>query len=270
LVRYFKLDKVFKAGGSYRCEDDKFYLVDEWGTDATSDIYFTYDRWSSPPIYDDVAPLRKTTSNLLGPMKLADRYWVLPPKVPFDIVGPTGKFLRFIGRIGVLAPGEVLPSTHAARYEAQPKSYRRYWEYKYGHGTDKTWADGAEVVVASLTPTMRERFTLNSILMLAVENITVGDGDAGLVFRKDTERFDIVNTKMGMLGIDTVACPKPPASTNMVPFTLEDMPIVVEKEETLYFIIRNQSGATWTPAAGTEIKWTVTFICDYDLIGGKL
>jgi len=267
MVEYFKLDKVFKAGSKYRCEDDKFYVIRRIGTDATSDIYFTYDRWSAPAIYDDVAPLRKSTGNLLGPMDLGDLYFVLPPKVPFEIVGPSGTVLRFVGQIGALAPGEALPSPHLARYEVQPRKYRRYWEKTYRHGTDVTWPDGSEVTIATLTPTARERFVLNNVVMLAYTNVTVDAGDAGLILMKDTERFDIVRTNMGMLGVDVLACPKPPASTNMVPFTLADLPITVEKEEELTFIIRNQSGATWTPPTGAEITWTITVLCDYELLG---
>jgi len=267
MAKYFKLDKVFSAGTDYRVEDDKFYVINAIGTDATSDIYFTYDRWSAPAIFDVVAPLRKSTTNLLGPLNLGDLYFVLPPKVPFSIVGPAGTFLRLIGNIGVLAPGEVLPSPHVARYETQPKLFRRYLQYTYSHGTDVSWSAGTEVVIASLTPTIREKFVLNNVLMLAVANITIGPGDAGLIFRKDTERFDIMRTEMGHLGIDALACPRPPASGNMIPFTLVDKPIEIAKEVTLDFIIRNNTGTAWTPTAGTSIEWTLTFICDYQLVG---
>jgi len=266
MVKYFKLDKVFSAGSDYRVEDDKYYIIHKIGTDATSDIYFTYDRWSSPAIFDVVAPLRKSTTNLLGPLDLGDLYFVLPPKVPFSIVGPAGRFLRFIGNIGGLAPGEVIPSPHLARYDVEPKLNRRYVQYTYSHGTDVSWPAGSEVTIASLTPTVREKFLLNNVLMLAVANITIGSGDAGLIFQKDTERFDIVRTEMGHLGIDALACPRPPASGNMIPFSLADKPIEVLKEEVLKFIIRNNTTAAWTPAAGTSIIWTLTFICDYMII----
>jgi len=269
VVKYFKLDKVFDAGADYRVEDDKFYVVDHVGTDSADDIYFTYDRWSAPPIKSLVAPLRKSTTNLLGPLKLGDKYGVLPPKIPFSIVGPSGTRMRFTGKIGVLAPGEELPSTHAARYEVQPKDFRRYLEYVYNHGTNVSWPAGAEVTIAALTPTMREVFDLNNVLMLEVENVTIDPGDAGLIFVKDTERFDIVRTQMGHLGLDALAMPRPPASDNMVPFTLEDMPITVEKEETLNFVVRNNTGAAWTPPTGTAIIWRLTLICDYKLVGGR-
>jgi len=269
VVEYFKLDKVFDAGADYRVEEDKFYVVGEWGTDATSDIYFTYDRWSSPAIVDVVAPLRKSTSNLLGPMKLGVLYWVLPPKIAFSIVGPSGTHLRFKGKIGVLAPGEELPSPHAARYEAQPKAFRRYLQYVYSHGTDKSWSAGAEITIASLTPTMREVFDLNNVVMVDVANVTLGPGDAGLILVKDTERFDIVRTQMGHLGLDVLALPRPPDSSRMLPFTLEDMPITVEKEETLNFVVRNNTGTAWTPPTGKSITFTLTIICDYKLVGGR-
>jgi len=267
VVKYFKLDKAFSAGVSYRVEDDKFYLIKKVGTNATSDIYFTFDRWNAAAIKDVVAPIRKLTANLLGPLCLGKFYYVLPPRVPFSIVGPSGTFLRFIGEIGVLAPREELPSPHLARYETQMKVFRRYMEYTYDHGTDVSWPAGSEVTIASLTATMREKFELNNVLMIDVTNVTLNPGDAGLILRKDTERFDIMDTDMGHLGIDVLSCPRPPDSDNMIPFNLEDLPITVEKEETLDFIIRNNTTTAWTPPAGTSITFTLTLICDYWILG---
>jgi len=269
VAKYFILDKTFTAGTEWRVEDDKFYVVKAIGTDATEDIHFTYDRWKSPSIIDVVAPLRLTTTNLMGPLALNELYYVLPPKVPFSIVGPSGTRLRFIGQIGCLAPGETLPSPHVTRYEVQPKKYREYRQQVYQLDTDEPFAAGSERLAWTIETTGRERFTFDHVWMLSYENITqtINPSDMGVIWLKDTERFDIVDTEMGPLGVDALSMPRPPSSTNMVPFTFKEKPIVLEPLQRLDVYIRNNTTTAWTPPAGARITFTLTALSVYELLG---
>jgi len=266
MVKYYVLDKAFSAGSSYTAEDNKFYKVYAEATDATSDIYIQVDQWSMPAVKDIVAPLRKRTANLLGPLDLGDRWISIPPRTPFRIVGPSGTYLRAIGEIGVLGPGEPVPAEVIERYHAQPKRQLVYLENVFSLGTDVSWGAGVEQTVYSITPTARERYICDSVVMIDVANVTLSPGDMGIIFMKDTERFDIFETGMGHLGVDALSMPRPPDSDNMEPFSLETHPVVLGPAETLSIIARNNTGAAWTPPAGTSISVTVTFVAKYDIL----
>ena len=123
MVEYYKLDKIFEQGTTYEMPNDRFYVIRKIGTDGSSATKLVIDGVETGEIINEIAPLHKTSSNLLGPLDLGDLFYVVPPNKTFEIDGPSGAKIRAIGLIGKLAPGEGLPANYASRFTEQGKHY---------------------------------------------------------------------------------------------------------------------------------------------------
>ena len=148
----YKLDKTITEGNIYQAPPDIGYIITEIGTDATSDAKLVVDGRPTGAILSEFAPLHKTSSNLLGPLKLGDLYYVIPPDRKFWVDGPSGAKLRLKGYIVKLLPGETFPSDLIARFEEQHKKCITYKKGSYNIGVDVAWADDTEYPVLEVTP----------------------------------------------------------------------------------------------------------------------
>jgi len=264
----YKLDKIIEQGTNYQTPADRFYVIRKIGTDAASPVKLIIDGTETGEIISTIAPLHKTSSNLLGPLDLGDLYYVVPPNKTFNVDGPSGAKVRIIGRIGVLAPGEVLPAQHASRFTEQGKRFVTYIQDSYSKATDEAWAAGEEQEVISLTPKTIEEYKFNREVLASISGGDVSEGDFAVRFFLDGKPLDVLTTAPGRLGIDILSMPSPPAdATEEEAFSLADLPILVAGDHTFVIKVVNTSGASKSPASGSAWSVTVTAIVEYFMKG---
>ena len=266
-MREFPLDIVITEGNTYTTPRRMGLLIHAIGTDSTTDAYLEVEGMATGKIKQGIAPLHKIGTNLLGPLSLKDLAYVIPPETDFRVVGASGCKMRLIGKCIFLAPGEDFPSDLIARYNRQKDHYYTYVEGSLTMDTDEALAADEEKTVLTVKPSTIERYVLNGPLMVDVENYSPSEGELAVRFRYDETYLDKIleNTKVG--GIDIMACPRPPTTSDeMVPFSLEAIPITVEPGHALYGIIRNIKGSAISPATGTALKFTITAICTFERI----
>jgi len=268
MVEYFKLDKIIKQGVTYQAPSDEFLVIRKVGTDTSSDVYLKIDGVDTGPFIDEIAPLHKTDSNLLGPLDLKQLYYVVPPNKKFWIEGPSGARVRIIGQIGKLAVGETMPAEFAGRFKEQGKKYITYVTGSYSLGTDAVWPADSEYEVFSLTPKTTELYKLNGYVGVTVSGGDFAEGDFAIRFYLEGKPLDNLTKDIAPLGIDVLSMPRPPAdTTEMEPFTLADRPIEVKGDQTLTVKAVNVSGSDKTPTSGSA--WTINFIAmvEYEKTG---
>lgn len=267
MVEYYKLDKIFVEGTTYETPNDRFYVIRKIGTDGTSATKLVIDGVETGEIINNVAPLHRTSSNLLGPLNLGDLYYVVPPNKTFYVDGPSGTKVRAVGQIGKLAPGEALPANHASRFTDQGKHY-----YKYDTATATlasaggTWAADAETDVYSLTPKTVEKYIANNIVMANLSNAatTPSEGDVAIRFFLEGTPLDILTTDPGKKGVDLYSCPHPPAATTEeIPFSLADLPVTIEGDHTFEIKAVNTSGSDITASSGADMTMQITLVLEY-------
>jgi len=267
MVKYFKLDKIFTQGTTYEMPNDRFYVIKRIGTDASSDTKLVIDGTHTGAIINDIAPLHKTSSNQLGPLDLKNLFYVVPPNKTFYVDGPSGAKMRCIGLIGVLAPGEAMPTNFAARFAEQGK---HYWTYKKATATlvaaGGSWAADAEADVLTLTPKTIEKYIFNHVVMAKVENAAsaISEGEVAVRFYLEGTPLDILTTGPGHKGIDILSMPYPPSgTTERIPFTLEDLPIEVLGDHTFEIKVLNISGSAISASDTADMTATIAAIVEY-------
>jgi len=264
MVTYYPLDKIIIVGEEYETPKDRFFVIYEIGTNATSAIKPVIAGVPLGAIINEVAPIRPTSSNLLGPLKLGELYYVVPPERKYWCEGPSGAKMRLKGLIGVLAAGEVMPLAYATRFEAQRKHYLTYVTDSYSLGTDVTWIKDAEHTVLELTPAGIETYKFNSIAMAKITGDTVSEGDFSIRHYLDGEPLDILTKDVARPGIEVLDMPKPPTPTaGFEPFSLAQQPIEVLGDHTIKVAARNVSGADKSPATGASWTIAVTYVVEY-------
>jgi hypothetical protein len=267
MVEYYKLDKIFTQGVVYTLPADRFYVIRKVGTNAASPAWLKIDGVDTGPVVADIAPLHKTSSNLLGPIDLGDLYYVVPPNKKFWIEGPAGCKIRLIGEIGKLAPGEPMPAGFASRFESQGKVYKTYVRGSAALApAGGSWAAGAETEVLSLTPRTIEKYVFNSIVMASLTGFAAAptEGDVAVRFFLEGAPLDLLTTEAGKLGVDLFSMPKPPAAgTEMEPFTLADRPIEVLGDRTLSVRFVNTRGAPIAASATAALVGEVWLVGVY-------
>jgi len=263
-LRIIRLDKVLDSGTTYTLESDRAYLIEAIGTNSSGAAKIYIDEVPTGEFDSTVAPLHKTSSNLLGPLKLGDLFYVVPPDKKIRFEGDSGSKLRIIGKIALLDTGESIPSHWADRFKKQGD---HYWTMKSGTislATDEAWGDGQEYTAITLSPATIETYRLNNFIGVSMSGGTVSEGDFGIRFKWKDAPFDIHSTDEGPFGVDVLSAPLPPSVSNeMEPFSLEDLPFEVPGDTTFTIGIINTSGASKSPTSGSNWAVTVKAIVEF-------
>jgi len=221
-----KLDKKIAAGTTYRAESDKYLVIEAVGTDSTSDpSYLEVDGKRCLEIYHKVAPLKKTSSNLLGLLKLGKHKVIVPPNKTFVFHGSASSYLRIVGKLGILAPGEVLPGDLQTRFNQQHIEYISYLYDTYDFSAGATVTADNEQTVIDWTCPVGEEWKFNNFL--GAEAWLNDDSNSGdLLFKIYVEGAprDNIETTMAPLGFTPGCAPFPPRDTvNEDPFIAEGL-----------------------------------------------
>jgi len=260
----FPLDLIIKQGSIYQTPARLALIIQRIGTDSAAAGRLKVDNKPTGDIFNTVAPLHVTSSNLLGPLPLGKLYYVVPPETKFEWDGASGSKARLIGQLLKMTPGEALPPAHLDRFNKQIDHYLTYVEGTYSHGTDTDLVADAEVEVVSLTPKTIETYTFAHPVLASIANYTPGEGDLGIRFYLDNSPLDELTEQTKTAGIDILSMPRPPAdTTEQIPFSLASRPIVVLGDHTISIRARNVKGAAISPAAGTSLTFTITAIYEF-------
>lgn len=261
-MKKYILDKVLESGVLYRAESDKAYVINYVGTNSTTRAKLSVADAPCLEIVDVIAPLTTTNANLCGPMALGDCYIVVPPTKTIKFEGSAGSYMRIIGNIIELEPGETLPPELLSRYSAQSKKYLSYLEGSYSSAAAAAISANAEYdVIPTASVPVGERWTFASYYMGEVWTTAGSIPREQLATRIyiNGKPLDIVEATMGKLGIYSTAAPHPPrADLNYDVFTFEEKPIVLEAGKD-YRVTCVNNGPTKTLAAGetleARVKW---------------
>jgi len=266
MAKIYSLDKILSTNTTYTMEEDRYFVIRKIGVGTTSDVTVNVDGTPCGTFISTVAPLHKTSSNLLGPVDLSRHFIVVPPERKLLFSSSASASVRIVGDLVVLSPGESVLGEHMDRYNSQFNSYITYVSGSYSLGTDVAWADGTEYTVYSLTPATIEEYMFNNFVGVTIENLsaTLSEGDVGIRFFLDGVPFDQLTSNPGQFGIDALSMPAPPAdTTEEIPFTLEKFPISVLGDHTFEIKARNTSGGSLSPSSGTSITITVYALAHY-------
>jgi len=250
------LDKALKTGVLYRAESDKYFVIEKVGTNSTEKATLTVDGSTVLDIVDDLALPEKSNARRFPPLELGKNLIVIPPKKPFSFEGSAGSIMRVIGSLMVLAPGEGVPTPHVARFTEQP---RKYYTYETGSWTSSAgdWADGAEATVIDVTCPPGEKWTFDQFAYVERkgELADLTFGNVGLRVYIDDKPLDVIDPELAPLAIDSNRGDYyDGASHYYVPFSLSEMPIVLEPGRNLKVKVRNISGAAITLTAVEQIE----------------
>jgi len=266
-VHEHPIDFYITQGKTYTTKRRMALVVNRIGTDDATGGRLHIHTFDTGDLKSLVAPLHKTSSNLLGPLDLKTLPYVIPPRTDFYWDGSSGAKARLIGKLILLEPGEDLPTELYDRYASQHRHYLTYVEGTKAKGTDEAMADGEEITVLTISAETNERYRLIGPVMVDVDNYTPSEGELVLRFKYDRTYLDELTDTTNMTGIDVKNCPRPPTDTDeMVVFSFEKSPITVEPGHKLYVIVKNVSGSSISPAAGTALSFTVTAIVEYELL----
>jgi len=268
MAEFYKFDKIFDIGTTYRAEPDKAYIIKALGTDSTTIAKVVVAGAPAIEFLDEFAPCYKINTNLYGPLELGDQYIVVPPDKTLEMTGESGKDVRAVGELVVLGPGEALSPIHMARYEEQAKRFFSYQRGTYSHGTDTAWAADYEKDIITFSVPAGERWEFSNIIGATIANVSGGltKGQFAIRIYVDDKPFDNVVTEMGRKGIDVVSCHLPPKEdVNFNPFTLLEYPITIGPGRTIRISCINVSGANISPTTGASLDVTVVIvgICQY-------
>jgi len=268
MAEFYKFDKIFDIGTTYRAEPDKAYIIKAVGTDSTTIARCLVAGAPCCEFLDEFAPCYKINTNLYGPIELGDSYIVVPPDKTLEFSGESGKDVRALGELVVLGPGEALATIHMARFETQTKRFLSYQRDTYSHGTDTAWAADYEKDILTFSVPAGERWEFADILGATVENVSGGlkKGQFAVRIYVDDKAYDNVVVNMGRKGIYVLSCHLPPKEdVTFTPFSLLEYPIRLGPGRTLRISCINVSGASISPSAGTSLTVTVLIvgICEY-------
>ena len=251
------LAKYLASGTTYETAKRQALIIHKVGTDSTSKGVLTVDGVPVLEIIQNVAPLRKTNSTIVGPLDLGDYFIVVPPETKFKFEGSSGSYLNIIGEILQLDPGQNLGDPYMARYQAQGKQYITYVAGSYSHGADTAWAANDENEIVSLTPATIETYVFDKWLFLEKSGGTISPRNFALKIYIDNVPLEHLISDSLLGGIDVLDIPAyNEVATNEEPFSLKDIPINLLGDHTLKFTVKNISGGDLTPASGQS--WTFT------------
>jgi hypothetical protein len=270
MARSILLDKVLTAGVEAKTDEREALIIRAIGTDSTTDAYLEIEEKPTGKIKSIVAPMYLRDANLLGPMRLGDLFYVVPPATKVVFKGAPGSKCRIIGEKILLDPGERLGEPYISRYAKQTDEYKTFVEATFSKDTGVAWAADEENVVYSLTPSSIEKYVFDDVVMFSISNVSggVSPGDFAWLVKIDNVPLEnIVGTNI-QRGFDLVAYPRPPTDTSEEsPITLANMPIEIVGPHKLEFLVRNTSGSSKSPTTGNAISVVMTAIVKYYRIG---
>jgi len=266
MAKIIPLDKIITQGTEYTSHSRACYLIQKIGTDATSSTHLDIDGVDMGAIVADVAPLRKTSSYIVGPLDLGDLPYAIPPDTDFKVEGASGANVRLIGVKYQLAPGEAIPGNVMNAFNRQGSHYRRYVTGSYSFGAATAWSDGTEVTLYTLTPATIETYTFNNILMVDYAGFTANPGDVVIILYLDNTPLEYLTGDNVDGGFDLLSLPhRDDVASNEEPFTLKDHPVTVEGDHTFKVTAKNVSGADISLSSASI---TLYAVCDYQKRGG--
>ncbi len=260
-MKVVPLDKILAVGTTYTTHRRLVYVINKIGTDDTSSQRLVIDGKNLGVITDDVAPMHKTNSYIVGPLDLGNMFYVIPPDTDFYLSGSSGAYMRIIGKILQLEPGETTPTEYQSRFNSQPDNYRMYVTGTYSFGTATAWSDDDEVTLYTLTPVTIEKYIFNNIVMIDYTGFSASAGDVVIRFYLDNNPIEYLASENLDTGIDLLSIPhRDDVSVNETPFTFKDLPIEVEGDHTFKVTATNVSGSDISLSSAS-----ITFyaVCDY-------
>jgi len=263
-MKVYYIDKILDVGMTYDMPSNLCYKIEAIGTDSTSTLSISIGGRETLSIDGDVAPIHETDSNMLGPLNLGDLWIAIPPDEEFTFSGSSGAKVRIIGQAYKLEFNEPAPSDIRDRYEQQSNSYWKVLSNVVSLGTDTAWSAEDEQTLLTLQPGAYEKYVLDNYIGIKIENVTVSEGQVAVYFALDDAEHEYYVPENAYVGFDVTAFPLPPtATTEYRPFTMANIPYVVEKEHTFKVLAKNVSGADLTPASGTSITITTKILAKY-------
>jgi len=263
--------KILKEGVEYRLPENICWVIRRIGTDSAEAAQLEIQGNKMGVIDSTVAPLRRTSSNKLGPLELGELYYVVAPGEFVKFHGASGSVCMVDVEVVPVTPGAGLPAAYAARHGEQGNHHLRMFSGKFSLGTDAKWPKNAEYEVLSLTPLTTEKIILNGFFGIKVTGNTVNPGDfafklklGNIDLELDAAKATIAGTEVKLEGTDVLMAPLPPSSTDgEIPFTFKDYPIEVPGDQTLSIRVKNVSGSDKSPASGSSWEVEVKFIAEY-------
>ena len=259
------LDKYLKQGVVYQTPKRVAYVIKEIGTNSSGLGHLKIEETEMGDIDADVAPLRMTKDNTLGPLVLEDYYYVIPPETKFAWEGDSGSLCRIKGDIVLLGIGEGVPGELLTRFSEQAKKNIRVYVKTVSLGTDEVWKADEEVEVFAITPLTTEKILFDGFVGVKVTGNTVSEGDFAVVFYMNNKPLELdVASGLGY-GIDVKSMPLPPNEVDgMIAFSLKNFPIEVPGDQTLSVRVKNISGADKAPASGSAWSITLKMVGKYE------
>lgn len=256
------LRKTLKTNVTYEMEKDRYYVIRRIGTDVSTRVTVKVDGIPVADIFNLIAPIARTSSNVLGPLDLGEYFIVVPPerKLLFESTGTGNVYIE--GDLVVLSPGEAIPSEHLTRYNAYATRKITYADVSVTVGA--SWPADQEVKVADLTPPTIEDWIFDNFAGVSVTGLGAprAYGQINLKLYYDGKPLDLLVATAGPHGIETLKMPLPPTDgAEKEPFSFKDKPILVPGGHTLTVTAINVSGGALSAATGANIA--VRFVAIY-------
>jgi len=264
LATYY-LKKILKTNTTYEMEKDRYYVIKRIGTDVSARVTAKVDGIPVADIFNIIAPIARTRTNLLGPRDLGDYFIVVPPerKLLFESTGSGNVFIE--GDLVVLSPGEAIPTEHLTRYNAYANRKITYVDVSVTVGS--SWPAGQEIKVADLTPPTIEDWIFDDFAGVSVSGLASAQtyGQINLKLYYDGKPFDLLVATAGPHGIETLKMPLPPTTDiEFEPFSFKEKPVMVVGGHTFTITGINVSGSALSAASGANI--VVRFVAVYKRI----
>jgi len=255
-------DKTLDSGTLYRAEEDKYFVIEKVGTDSTlKPTYLEVDGKRVLEIYDVIAPLKKTSLNLLGMLDISDRPIIVPPTKTFVFYGSSGSKMRIVGKLGKIVPPEAMPGGYAARFAEQHKAIISYLYGAYTFPAATAVSAGTRQNVINWDCPIGEEWKFDRFL--GVEAWTTDNSSSGdLKFYVEVEgiRYDVVQSALCPLGFSAGSAPLPPrGGVNNEPFDVSKLNLVFVPGKTLKIDAENVT-ALAAPAAGISWEYRVVLV----------
>jgi len=261
----YYLKKVLKTNVTYEMEKDRYYVIRRIGTDSTSKVTVKVDGIPVVDVFSTIAPIAKTSSNLLGPVDLGEYFVVVPPERKLLFESPASANVYIEGDLVVLSPGEAILTEHLTRYNTYATRKVTYVDTSVTIGA--SWVAGQEVKVADITPPTIEDWVFDGFAGVAVTGLAaaLAYGQVATKLYYDGKPLDLLVTTAGPHGIEVLKMPLPPTATaEFEAFTFKEKPVAVVGGHTLTVSAINVSGGALSAATGQNIA--VRFVALYKRI----